>query len=210
MEVFLIRHGQTDGNLAWRHQHANTRLNAAGKAQVEQLLTELEVMAPTHIVSSTNLRAVETTRAITEATGLIPDTSNLFEELRRPEHIIGRRFIGLETVRYILSWFYGAIFEDGESYSEFVDRLHAAQRYLEALPNDARVIVVSHSVFINMFVVHRCRKKPLSFPQAFWRFLRIMVHKNTGVTHLQYNAATTPGTCGWCLRSHPSATQEEA
>lgn len=187
MEVLFIRHGETDGNRAWRHQHTDTRLNERGKAQVQQLLKKIEAFAPTHLVTSTNLRAVETAREIATATGHIPDTSALFEELRRPTMVVGRRFVSLETVRYIVGWFYGAKMGDGETYAEFMSRLEAARRYLEALPQDARVAVVSHSVFINMFIEHRCRPKRLSLPQAMWRFFHILRHKNTGLSLLRFH-----------------------
>jgi broad specificity phosphatase PhoE len=201
MEVLFIRHGETDGNVAWRHQHENTRLSEVGKLQVARALSRVTDFAPTHLITSTNLRAVETARAIAIATGLIPDTNALFEELRRPAYMTGHRFISLTTVWYILTWFYGRQYRDGESYDMFVSRLTAARQYLESLPANARIIVVSHSVFINLFVAHRCRSGPLWLPVAVWQFLLIMLYKNTGVRHLCYTPAsinTTPQpACGW-------------
>ncbi|MBY0310294.1 histidine phosphatase family protein [Patescibacteria group bacterium] len=202
MEIFLIRHGQTDGNRAWRHQHANTRLNDVGLAQVAKVLDAVAVIEPTHLVTSTNLRAVETARAIAESTGLIPETSPLFEELRRPTEIIGRRFIGLETFKYLTGWFYGASYGDGETYGQFIERLWASRQFLESYPKDARVVVVSHSVFINFFVEYRCRTKRMGLLQALWRFVRIMRHKNTGVTHLRFAPQEGKGKCTWNVLSH--------
>lgn len=198
MDILLVRHGQTDGNRAWRHQHPNTRLNEVGKAQVEKLTAAVLEFAPTHLITSTNLRAVETARVLSEATGLTPATNNLFEELRRPSALMGHRFIGLTTLRYIVTWFYGKKHADGESYPEFIERLLSARAYLEALPPDARVVVVSHSVFINLFVEHRCRPKAIPLGRALFRFLRIMRHKNTGITHLRF-ASEGRGACAWTL-----------
>jgi broad specificity phosphatase PhoE len=194
MEVLFIRHGETDGNVAWRHQHPDTRLNSVGKEQVEHVVARVRAFAPTHLITSTNLRAVETARVIAEATGLIPDTSALFEELRRPTFLIGRRFIGFTTAWYILTWFYGRSHADGESHANFVARLLAARTHLESLPPQARVVVVSHSVFINLFVEHRCRTKSLSLLRAIWRFLHILLHKNTGQTRLLY---APDAACAW-------------
>lgn len=210
MEVFLIRHGETDGNRAWRHQHANTRLNEVGKVQVAKVLDAITTIEPTHLVTSTNLRAVETARAIAESTGLIPETSPLFEELRRPVEIIGRRFVGLETLKYITGWFYGASYGDGETHAQFIQRLWAARQYLESFPKDARVVVVSHSVFINFFVEYRCREKRMALPTALWRFLRIMTHKNTGVTHLRFSTENGKEKCTWHLLSHGRSSHLKA
>lgn len=196
MDIYLIRHAETDGNRAWRHQHSDTSINGNGKAQLEKLVERVLALKPTHLITSTNLRAVQTAQAIALATDIVPVVLSDFEELRRPAFITGRRFIGLETLRYLFAWFYGKTFDDGESYPEFLHRLESARTYLESLPQDARVLVVSHSVFINMFVEHRCRPKPLSLAQAVWRFLKIVRHKNTGVTHLRYHP-TTKGTCAW-------------
>jgi probable phosphoglycerate mutase len=198
MEILLIRHGQTDGNRAWRHQHPDTRLNEVGQAQVEKLTAAVLEFAPTHLITSTNLRAVETARVLAEATGLTPETSNLFEELRRPSFLIGHRFVGLTTIHYLWRWFYGARYEDGETYPEFIDRLLSARAYLETFPPDARVAVVSHSVFINLFLEHRCRPRAIPLWRAGLRFLRIMRHQNTGITHLQFSPRTKDE-CSWTI-----------
>ncbi len=206
MEVLLIRHGQTDGNRAWRHQHPNTKLNEVGKEQVARLAAAVVDFAPTHLVTSTNLRAVETARVLAEATGLTPATSDLFEELRRPTVLTGHRFIGLTTLRYLVTWFYGKKHADGESYPEFIKRLLDARTYLESLPADARVVVVSHSVFINLFIEHRCRPKAIPLARALFRFLRIMRHKNTGITHLRFTPTGAKGTCEWTLLTEGKGT----
>lgn len=205
MDILLIRHGQTDGNRAWRHQHPDTRLNEVGKEQVEKLTAAVLEFAPTHLITSTNLRAVETARVLAEATGLTPATSSLFEELRRPSALTGHRFIGLTTLRYLVTWFYGRKHADGESYPEFIERLLAAREYLETLPSDARVAVVSHSVFINLFVEHRCRPRAIPLARALLRFLRIMRHKNTGITHLRFTPEGHKG-CAWTLHAEGKGT----
>jgi len=198
MDILFIRHGETDGNRAWRHQHPDTRLNEVGKEQVARLAAAVADFRPTHLVTSTNLRAVETARVLAEATGITPATSDLFEELRRPSTLTGHRFIGITTVRYLITWFYGKKHGDGESYHEFIARLLKARSYLETLPPGARVAVVSHSVFINLFVEHRCRPTPLPLARALVRFLRIMRHKNTGITHLHF-APDHQSSCAWTL-----------
>lgn len=208
MDVFLIRHGETNGNLAWRHQHPDTQLNAKGKAQVARAVEVIAAFSPTHLFTSTNLRAVETARVLAEATDLIPTTSHLFEELRRPARIFGARFMSLATVSYIVGWFYGRNEDGGESYAAFTQRLIAARTLLETLPSDARVVVVSHSVFINMFIEHRCREKRISLIKAAWRFVRVMRLKNTGVVHLRYTGKTKEhnNVCVWELV--PSRSQK--
>lgn len=197
MDVYLIRHGQTDGNLALRHQHVDTELNEEGKRQI-QLLTEVVAeIKPTHIITSTNLRAVETTRLIVQKCPyLIPETSSMFEELRRPSWLTGNRFVSLVTVSYIWRWFFGYKIEGGgESYGYFLKRVIEARIYLESLPNEARVVVVSHSVFINFFLEHLCSDEKISFWRACRRLMKILTLQNGSVIHLKHNALESK--CDW-------------
>ena len=74
MEVYLVRHGQTDGNVGRRHQHTSTKLNQLGRAQAARVAEQIVKLAPTHIITSTNMRAVETASIIGQACNLIPET----------------------------------------------------------------------------------------------------------------------------------------
>ncbi len=197
MDVYFIRHGQTDGNIARRHQHPDTPLNESGKQQVEAIAAEIVGLQPTHAITSTQLRAVETARIITTACGIIPDTHPDFEELRHPRWLMGARYMGPTTVLYMLQWFFGLPISGGESYDEFLARIKRAQNHLETLPPEARVIVVSHSVFMNIFIEHLCLDNKMSFLHACTRFIQILRLRNAGVIHLRY----TPGAalCGWTV-----------
>jgi broad specificity phosphatase PhoE len=91
MDLYLVRHGQTDGNVARRHQHPAIELNEQGKEQVKKVAKVIRHMKPTHLITSTNVRAVETARQIGLVTDLIPETYPAFEELKRPPFLIGER-----------------------------------------------------------------------------------------------------------------------
>lgn len=195
MEVYFVRHGQTDGNVGRRHQHVDTPLNFIGQAQVEALAKEIIKIKPTHLISSTQLRAMETTRIINKVYPILPDTSPYFEELKRPQWLIGNRYFSFKTLRYVFEWFFKNKIEDGESYDDFLERSKQAKKYLEALPEEARVVVVSHAVFINIFVEHLCLDTKMRFLEAPLSFFRMLSIKNAQITHLHYS----PGKniCGW-------------
>ncbi len=198
MDVFFVRHGQTDGNVAQRYQHPETRLNEVGKAQAEAIAGKIAVLEPTHIITSTQLRAVETTRIITGAVPLIPETHADFEELRRPLTLVGARYLGVTTLWYVVRWFFDWPHNQGETYPEFLTRIKRAQAYLETLPEDAKVVVVSHSVFTNIFVEHLCLDRRLTFVEAVLGFWRILTLRNTAIIHLHYTKVG-PGLCGWSI-----------
>jgi broad specificity phosphatase PhoE len=201
MDVYLMRHGETDGNVARRHQHPRTQLNEVGKEQVRVAAYEISTLKPTHIISSTQLRAVETTKIINEyCEGVIPDTNPAFEELKRPDWMVGSRYASLSTIWYVWLWFHNKKQDDGETYDDFLKRIIEARSYLESLPSDSRVVVVSHAVFTNIFLEHLCSDKPMSFWRAAKRFWLVLRIRNATILHLKYDK-TEKGTCGWQFMS---------
>ncbi len=195
MDVYFIRHGQTNGNLAFRHQHPDTPLNEQGAEQVKSVLQTISELNPTHIITSSQLRAVETARILSSASDVIPETSKDFEELIRPPRLVGVRLVGFTTFVYVVSWFFGGIHAGGESYAEFLERIKRARQHLESLPAEARVLVVSHAIFTNIFIEHLCLDKPMSFFQAVKSFYHIFRLRNASIVHLKYTKVEN--LCGW-------------
>src|SRR6056297_1253532 len=192
MDVYLIRHGETGGNVAKRHQHENSHLTERGQEQAAQVAATVALLKPTHLIVSDRVRAVETGQAIAGATDLVPERSALYGELCRPQEMYGFRHFSRKSLLYLTHWFAGAFGGDdcgpaGESYAAFRKRLAAARAELEQLPADARVAGVSHSVFITLFVAHLHRERPLSWLGAARHFLRIKRLPNGSVTHLTYD-----------------------
>jgi broad specificity phosphatase PhoE len=201
MEVYLVRHGQTNGNIGHRHQHTSTHLNERGQAQARTVADTIAALNPTHLITSTHVRAMETARVIAGVTNLLPETYPAFEELHQSRSMVGERLVGVHALTYMLAWFVGvpaASRHDGEMYAAFVVRLAAARRHLEELPPDARVVIVSHSVFINFFVEHMVRPKRMNVVRAVVRLVHILTLKNTSITHVHYEkpASGYTGT-GW-------------
>ncbi|MCB9810963.1 MAG: histidine phosphatase family protein [Candidatus Nomurabacteria bacterium] len=198
MDVYLIRHGETDGNVARRHQHDKTDINEIGTAQTKAIAKAIKRINPTHIVTSTNLRAVETAKLIiiTCELDLIPETSTAFEEIRRPSWLIGSSHFSLISAQYMWHWFFDYKLKgEMETYTPFLGRIIEAKRYLESLPDDARVVVVSHSVFINIFLEHLCVEKRMSFWRAMKRLWKVFTMPNTSMIHLRH--VHSEGGCHW-------------
>jgi broad specificity phosphatase PhoE len=164
---------------------------------VEAIVGKISALQPTHIITSTQLRAMETTRILTAACDVVPETHPEFEELRRPLWLVGTRYIGWTTFIYVLQWFFGKEIKDGESYEAFLDRIKRARTLLESLPPESRVVVVSHAVFTNIFIEHLCLDERMTLWQAARSFIRILRLRNAGIIHLHYS----PGKniCGWTI-----------
>lgn len=189
MEVYLVRHGQTDGNVGRRHQHPDTTLNEFGRGQAATVAKILADLKPTHLITSSQVRALETARVIASVTDLIPESSPLFRELKQAASMEGERLTGLRAFWHAAYWFLGvnsSSMHDGETYEMFLTRLTRAREYLEALPPHARVVVVSHSVFISFFLEHMRHTKRMNLIRAGVRGVHILRLKNTSITHVHY------------------------
>ena len=202
MDIYFIRHGQTEGNRLHRHQFSDTPLNERGHRQAAAVADLVPAYAPTHLLTSTLTRAQETAAAIAATTKLTPVEYEQFIEIQRPPHIQGMHYAHPKSAWYLIRWFLTgrtAFLNNGrgESYGALIARIEAAKRVLETLPPDERVLVVSPSVFINFFVAHICSDKPISFFGAFLRFTKILNLDNSSVSHVRYNPAALQGTCAW-------------
>ena len=204
MNIYFVRHGETEFNHTHRHQPDDAPLNDLGRSQAEKVREEVLALKPTHFITSTHSRAVETASIINEAGEYELEYNELFRELERPERIQGKKHFGVPSLFYIYQWFIG--FRDtywerngGESHKAFIDRIKAAKEYLETLPEDATVVIVSHSVFINFFIEHVCREHMLSTKEAFDLLMKITDLPNTAITHVSYNPDFGDGVCKWSV-----------
>ena len=197
MKIYLVRHGQTEGNIALRLQSDNADLTEKGRKQAEVAATILAEQKPTHLISSTMLRALETAEVIGEACSLIPETNGLFVEVGRPNTMIGQRLTNLPAFWFYTKWYFGLTKkeEGSESYEEVRKRIKEATMYLETFPADARVVVVAHSVFIMFFVAHMCDERPLGPLRALRLLYRIYRLKNGSITPVSYTPTPQNGTC---------------
>lgn len=206
MEIYFVRHGQTGGNAAKRHQLETTPLTATGGSQAAAAASYIATLAPTHLIASDRVRAIETARAVAATTGLDTAIDAVFTELIRPQTIYGHKHRSVRSLWYLSKWFLGLHGNGpteiaGESYRDLRARIVAAQSTLAALPANAKVVVVSHAIFINMFLAHMCHPRPLMPWAAVRCFQNILKIKNGSVTHIRYEQ-TDEKKCRWQLVSY--------
>ncbi len=201
MEILLVRHGETDGNVARRHQLDKTPLTPKGRKQAENVAKQIVELKPTHLVTSNLVRAIETARIIGDKCDLIPETTEHFIELSRPDFLRGHYHFSLRSVWFYFQWYFGVGIgkTEGESYEEVLKRIKIAQRYMRQFPNKGRIVVVSHSVFINLFIAHLCHDKKMTFWQSARAFWKIATMKNTQVTPILFDSSAPPNTCAWSV-----------
>jgi len=188
MVLYLVRHGQTSGNVGKRHQPPDIPLTAKGRVQAEVTAQKIAEINPTHLFTSPKKRAVESASAIALKTGLTPQIVPVFAELKHPYFLQGEHLFSVAGLRYIWGWFWGkegSAYSDGETLAGLWARVNEAYDVIESLPEDSRVVVVSHSVFISFMLAGRRRQKKLSLLAAPFTLLQILLYKNSGVRYLQ-------------------------
>ncbi len=197
MDIYFVRHGETEGNIAHRHQEEKSVLTSLGREQIEAAALKIKELRPTHFYASLRVRTIESARIIASQIDMTPDTSDLFVELCRPKDIYGLHHRSPKSIWYMLRWFCGcrggdSCDEKGESYKAFRKRIKAAKEFLEGHPADAKVVVVTHSIFINLFLVHMNRDRSITPWRALTTFFRVLNTKNGSITHIEYNPAKSP------------------
>jgi len=201
MEIYLVRHGETGGNVARRHQAEDTQLSFKGVQQAKDVADVIKDCKPTHLVTSNLVRALETAQVIGEVCDLVPDTSRHFIELVRPVHLYGNHHRSFKSIFFYMQWYLGigaGKENKGESYKELRERFIIAEEFLAQYPNDARVVVVSHAVFINLFIAHLCRNKRALNPfKVVLVFKEILSMPNAHVTKLHFDTKENTGICAW-------------
>lgn len=193
MEVYFVRHGETEYGRKLRHQTPATPLSDRGREDSYRIAEELRDFKPDCIVSSEYTRALETARIIGLRLGLNPQLTGLFHEVVRPSSLFGKHHFSPKTFWYVLcsalkrdnrNWRYG----DAENYADLSDRVIRARTYLETLSQShERVVVVSHSMFITIMSSFLVTGRMLSVKDLLLTLLHIERLGNGGIIHLTYN-----------------------
>lgn len=198
----MVRHGETGGNVAHRHQAEDSELSFRGAEQAQAVAERLAPLGLTHLVSSNLVRAIDTAKVIGEVTNLTTEIHPQFAELKRPKHMYGHFHRSPRSLWFYVWWYLGsqsATKAEGESYRSFRTRLDAAREVLESYPPDAKIVVVTHSVFMTLFVAHVCNPKPLRPMSALKSFYQIVTTPNTHTMHLTFEHQVPANTCAWSV-----------
>ena len=202
MKVYFVRHGRTVHNQKHMHQSPDVPLSSEGEVQADKVGMYLETLHPDFLVSSTYTRAQETAGIISKRVGLPVVSSEHFGEIRRPAILFGRSYFSPLSLWYFFSWYIfqrrsareDRAFELGDMVQE---RIVHARTFLEHTDKE-RVVVVSHALFINLFIRNVCHGKRIGLFELISVIFRAAYNtRNGGVTTLTYDKNAPKGTCAW-------------
>jgi probable phosphoglycerate mutase len=147
--IFLIRHGETNGNAARIVQRPEIPLSARGEAQAEALARRVAREGVARIVSSHLARAVATAERLQRATGAPISFDPRLQE-RNFGDIRGTAYADLGLDLFGLDY----APPNGETWEVFHERVDRAWEGLQALAADTRGVlaVVTHGLVCRSLV----------------------------------------------------------
>ena len=187
MKLSLVRHGESEANLAGRWQgQSDSPLSATGRDQAQALASRLEGEAFDLVLASDLTRAKQTAEALERPMDVDPAWREVdvgaWEGLERPE--VARRFA--DQVQRLMAGDMDVAIGGGESWNEMHRRIDRALEALIArVEPGARVLVVSHGGVIGAIIAQRLGIRE-RWPRPLGRL------DNTSVTtiHIEQGAAT--------------------
>lgn len=189
--VYLIRHGQSEGNVAANFQSPSSPLSEIGRMQARQIAACMAKMPLEALVTSFFPRARETAAEITRSSGIEAELSELFVERIKPTSIDDQPFSDPHAAAVWREWEQslrtpGMRVEDGENFDDQVARADRALLYLQDRP-EKRIAVVTHGYFLRT-IVARVLLGPHLTPEAYGHLHQSAHTQNTGMTVLHYQS----------------------
>ena len=188
--VYLVRHGQTNGNSVGYVPNKEEPLNETGLMQAAQLAERVENLSVDKLVVSDFLRAQQPLAPVVEQKKREPEVVPAFGEMFEPTSIHGLKDEDEKVIEHRTNrnanvanaaWRQ----EDGENFYDLHERINTAREYLEDLETES-VLVVSHSFFLQFFVASILldTKKPT---EDLFHIATTLQMSNTGISYLTYD-----------------------
>lgn len=150
-QVYLIRHGETEWNVARRIQgQTDSNLTEVGESQARQAGFRLKDLGITHIISSDLGRARRTASLLAEYCQIEPIYDSRLRELNMG--ILEQRYIDSLTLQeqqhrqLILDGTPDGRIPEGESLAELSMRMRAVLDECKSLPEGSKILLVSHGI----------------------------------------------------------------
>ncbi len=195
-KIYFVRHGEAAGNVTGFTQVATTPLTETGHRQASIVAERFATIPLETVMASYMDRAQDTARYIAAKKKLEVETVEYFHEWIKPTSIHGLAHTSAEYQSYMAieqqyytnpTW----RFEDGENYTDVLERISAGVAMLEARP-EQHIVVVSHGRALRFLMSYLLHKKQLT-AEIEQLTHTSMVMSNTGITLFEYD------TKGWKL-----------
>jgi len=187
-KIYLVRHGESEGNVGPLRQGSLTLLSEVGEKQAESVTKRFENISIDKIISSPQTRARHTAEAINRVLNNPIEFSDLLIERKRPSSLIGKSkkdptVLGID--KQINNHFHEIEWRhsDEENFQDLKNRAIRLFEHIETL-EEQNILLVTHGVFMRMIASYIILGKKLTSHQ-YWDFFVVLEVSNTGITILE-------------------------
>lgn len=205
MQIYFVRHGETESNVNGHIQGYDDQLTEQGKAQGKALAERLKEAKPEIIFSSPMPRAFDTAHIIADITGVKVEVNALLEEKKVPTSLVGLHStdekvaeankLRKEQLALDTDW----VYEDEEAFSAIKQRALDALNFLKTQSYE-RVVVVTHGTLLSHLLVTMVFGNDVDF-KLQKKMSRSFKMSNVGVTVCQYRAPSEQKKEKWSIIS---------
>lgn len=183
--IYFIRHGESEGNAGEFQQGADSSLSKRGRKQAEVVAKRLKKFPIQVILSSTYLRAMETTEIVNKKIKKSIEHSTLLVERRRASVLVGKRNNDPEVItieKLMQKNFHERTWRhsDEENFEDVKRRALEAIEYIESR-EESHILVVTHGLFLKLITACMIMGKGLTSHEFHNIYVTFSID-NTGIS----------------------------
>ncbi len=200
MKIYFIRHAESTENSTQTYKGSTTSLSDKGKKQALQLASRFKKNKIDYIYTSTDKRAIETTKIISKVLGMNFKPLDNLRELINPTDVLKLPYNNPKAIKinklirnnfHKKNWKYS----DEESFLEFRGRIITVLQKLMKYDKEGCVVCVTHRIVMKMILALAILGEKLNGKQ-FLDFREHIWLENTGISIFEY-----ANKYGWSLLS---------
>ncbi len=204
MNIYFVRHAQSEGNVSKIEHHDGVKLTEQGKKQAGSLAKRFKDIPVEVIVSSTYIRTRETAEIINEVVNKEVIYSDSLIERLVPSEILGKVADkdDVQAVYNLLRENFlkpDARHSDEENFEDLRDRAGKALDFVTSLPYE-NILVVTHGSFLRSLFAYMIFGKEIT-GREFFMVHRALRNKNTGITLVEYKKSSSPLKNDWIIHA---------
>ena len=188
--VYFVRHGEAEGNRGGFSQTHSTPLTEHGHKQACVVAERFKSIDIETVLASTMDRAQETAKYIAEIKGLPVTPTEYFHEVTKPTSVQGKIHTSEEYITYeeLFAENYADPtwrFEDGENFTDLLDRVEKGITMLEN-QSAQNIVLVSHGRLLRFITSYLIHNKMLDARTEYVTAGSLRA-TNTGITVVEYD-----------------------
>jgi broad specificity phosphatase PhoE len=205
MKIYIVRHGESEGNLNKSYQSPDTSLSNKGIKEAHILAKRLKDLSIDFIYSSNFKRARQTSEIISKKLNLKIEFWSELRELTRPSILWGKPIesqSGKKFEKQVDKNYANAEwkFMEYESVNDLKKRAQKILKHILKHHKNQDILLISHGTFIKMVISLMIFDKILT-PEIFWYIRRHFSLGNTGITICEHSEKY-----GWSLKTWNDTT----